>query len=159
MIREEPDQFVVETIPKYWRPLCTIVIDSKSKSQIDSLFESKNESIIRGLRHDCKKHLQRISMQNALIIIINYVASAQTEINLSNSCKMDLIIVLCRLSYAIHHKPFEQITRQDVVAFLDNFRKFEEVDPLHKWVGTFGPQGALVHQPFRRTSKMWRFTY
>ena len=84
-------------------------------------------------------------MQNALIIIINYVASAQTEINLSNSCKTDLFIVLCRLSYATHHKPFEQITRQDVVAFLDNFRKFEEVDPLHKWVGTFGPQGVLVH--------------
>ena len=29
------------------------------------------------------------------------------------------------------------ITRQDILSFLDSFRKIETVDPLHKWIGTY----------------------
>jgi integrase len=117
-------------------------------NQNDSLFDSKIESIIRGLRPDCKTHLQKISMENALIII-DYITSVETEINLSNSYRRDLIIVLCRLSHSTNHKPFEQITRQDVVTFLDSFRKPEEVDPLHKWVGTYNLFGIHLIRFFK----------
>ncbi|MGA7370788.1 MAG: hypothetical protein WBX01_16830 [Nitrososphaeraceae archaeon] len=104
--------------------------------QIDSLFDRKIELVTGGLRPDAKKHLQRISIANALVII-NYITSMRTEINLSDNYRRDLFILLCRFSDTNSHKPFEQITRQDIVTFLDSFRKAEETDSLHKWVGTY----------------------
>lgn len=29
------------------------------------------------------------------------------------------------------------MTRQDIVSFLDHYRKPESIDPLHKWIGTY----------------------
>jgi len=103
-------------------------------SEIDSLIDSKIESITRGLRPDADRYLRGISIQNALVII-SYITSMRTEINLSDNYRRDLIILLCRFSRANRHKPFEQVTRQDVVTFLDSFRKAEGVDSLHKWIG------------------------
>jgi hypothetical protein len=34
-------------------------------------------------------------------------------------------------------KTFHDITRQDIIDFLDSYRKPESVDPLHKWMGTY----------------------
>jgi integrase len=61
----------------------------------------------------------------------------RTEINLSDNYRRDLIILLCRFSRTNHHKPFEQIIRQEIISFLDSVRKAEEVDSLHKWIGTY----------------------
>jgi integrase len=105
-------------------------------NKIDSLFDSKIESATRGLRPDTNRYLQSISMPNALVII-DYITSMRTEINLSDNYRRDLIILLCRFSRTNHHKPFEQITRQDVISFLDSFRKAEDADSLHKWIGTY----------------------
>ena len=105
-------------------------------NQVDSLFGRKIESVTKGLRPDSKKHLQSISIPNALVII-DYITSMRTETNLSDNYKRDLIILLCRFSRTNHHKLFEQITRQDIITFLDSFRKVEEIDSLHKWVGTY----------------------
>jgi integrase len=107
-----------------------------TNSQTDSLLDKKIESVIDGLRLYCRKHLHRISIKNALIII-DYIGSVQSEINLSDTYRRDIIIFLCRFSHANNHKPFEQITKQELMTFLDNFRKPEEADPLHKWVGTY----------------------
>jgi integrase len=105
-------------------------------NEIDSLFDSKIESATRGLRPDATRYLQSISIPNALVII-DYITSMRTEINLSDNYRRDLIILLCRFSGTNHHKPFEQITRVDVISFLDSFRKAEETDSLHKWIGTY----------------------
>ena len=58
----------------------------------NSHFDRKVESIIRGLRLGRKRHLQRISLNNA-IVVIDYVASAQTEINLSDRYRKDQVMV------------------------------------------------------------------
>src|ERR687892_1397078 len=102
----------------------------------DTLFDIKIESIVRGLTPDCKKTLQKISKENALTII-EYIISMQTEINLSSHYQKDLILLLCRFSRSNNHKPFQQLTRPEIITFLDSFRKSEEIDLLHKWIGTY----------------------
>ena len=102
----------------------------------DPVFDIKIESIVRGLTPDCKKSLQKISKRNALTIF-DYIISIQTEINLSSHYRKDLITLLCRFSIEHNHKPFQQITRSEIVTFLDSFRKSEEIDPLQKWIGTY----------------------
>jgi integrase len=53
--------------------------------------------------------------------------------------------------FAEYHKPktFYEITRQDVVGFLDSFRKPEQVDPLHKWIGTYEFYRIILYRFFR----------
>jgi hypothetical protein len=34
-------------------------------------------------------------------------------------------------------KASKEITREDILSFLDSSRKAESVDPLHKWIGTY----------------------
>lgn len=35
------------------------------------------------------------------------------------------------------HKSYKDMVRSDILAFLDTFRKSEDIDPLHKWIGTY----------------------
>jgi integrase len=46
-------------------------------------------------------------------------------------------------------KPFKDVTRQDVIDFLDKFRKPESVDHLHKWVGTYESNRVVLLRFFR----------
>jgi hypothetical protein len=60
-----------------------------------------------------------------------------TETNLSDRFRKDLIYFLCTFSNNSDNKSFKSITRQDILRFLDSFRRHETSDPLHKWIGTY----------------------
>jgi hypothetical protein len=71
--------------------------------------------------------------------IAKYVLSMKTEVNLADHYRRDLIMVLSKLSGYISDtsndtKSFKLMTRQDIIAFLDGFRKSDPLDPLHKWI-------------------------
>lgn len=59
------------------------------------------------------------------------------EANLSTQYRKDLILLLSRFSAYMSNKDFRDITRDDVLSFLESYRKPENVDPLHKWIGTY----------------------
>jgi hypothetical protein len=54
-------------------------------------------------------------------------------------------MLLCNLSTffnkkenkSANAKSFKEMTRQDLLSFLDDRRKPDYVDPLHKWIGTY----------------------
>jgi integrase/recombinase XerD len=51
-----------------------------------------------------------------------------------------------------HHnnkKLFKDMTREDVISFLDTIRKPEVSDPLHKWIGTYNRYRVLIMQFFK----------
>jgi hypothetical protein len=57
----------------------------------------------------------------------------KNEINLSDHYRKDLIILLCKFSPSYNdNKLFKQVTREDILSFLDNSRKPEASNPLHK---------------------------
>jgi integrase/recombinase XerD len=75
--------------------------------------------------------------ENAMIIC-NYVQSMREELNLSDHYRADIIILLGNYSIFFNFKKsFKETTREDVLSFLNSFRKPESVDPLHKWIGTY----------------------
>jgi hypothetical protein len=69
--------------------------------------------------------------------IIDYVNIMKTEVNYSNHYGNDTIGALCRFSKYHKNKPFKEVIRDDIIEFLDSFRKTETQDPLHKWIGTY----------------------
>lgn len=61
----------------------------------------------------------------------------QTETNSSKSYEVSTKIILTSFSKFHDSKPFSRMDRDDVIAYLDSFRKSEKIDPLHKWIGTY----------------------
>jgi hypothetical protein len=61
----------------------------------------------------------------------------KSEINLSDHYRRDLIEVLSKFSNYNNNRPFKDLIRSDVIAFLDTYRRSEVQDPLHKWIGTY----------------------
>ena len=81
--------------------------------------------------------MYNISKENALIIT-DYIQAMRAETNLSDNYRRDvikLLYVFCK--YEKKDKPFRLVTRIDVLAFLDSFRRPEASDPMHKWIGTY----------------------
>ena len=111
------------------------------------LFDRKIENATTVLKPACKKILYRISKKNAAIIA-DYIISMRTEINPSDHYR-NVIILLCKFSQINKDKTFKQITRQDVISFLDRLRKPETADPLHKWIGTYNLYGIYLLRFFK----------
>ena len=60
------------------------------------------------------------------------------------------INVLTKLSkFYNNKKSFKEMNREDILLFLDSFRKPENSDPLHKWIGTYNLYAILLIKFFK----------
>ena len=99
----------------------------------DPLLEQKLELATRGLEPHFLKHLKtKISPDNALTIS-EYILSMM----LATNYKRAIISSLKLLSEFLSNKPFSDITRADIISFLDSLRKDESEDMMHKWIGSY----------------------
>jgi hypothetical protein len=101
------------------------------------MLERQVELITEGLPPAYADRLYKIPRHNALDII-DFILSLRTEINLSNHHIMNNIMALTSLSnYHNNKKSFRDMTRDDVLSYLNRFRRPESTDPLHKWIGSY----------------------
>jgi hypothetical protein len=112
-------------------------VTNGSMTSTYSDIDRKIENTTEGLPSECFNYLAKrvlpVSGENVLSIC-NYISSLKSEINPSRSYKGGTITVLCKLSIFFKNgKMFKEITREDLLSFLDSFRKNESVDPMHKW--------------------------
>ena len=89
-----------------------------------------------GLPNEFRNILLKTRSQDNALTIANYILSMKHEINLSDTYRMSTIKNLAKLSN-FENLPFSEITRNELLSFLDSHRKPEPMDPLHKWVGTY----------------------
>jgi hypothetical protein len=100
-------------------------------------FERKIDEVTASLRPEYSRLLYSLTVQNALFIA-DYILSMKTEINLSDNHREGVIKLLCNISkYHKNKKSFKTMTRNDIISFLESFRKSKASDPLHKWIGTY----------------------
>ena len=102
----------------------------------DILLDRDIEDVTASLQTQYSKCLRSIKDGNAMIVT-NYIKAMRTETNLSDNYRKDVIKVLCIFSNYNKDKPFNVITRRDIIAFLDSFRRPDALDPMHKWIGTY----------------------
>lgn len=106
-------------------------------TNIDPLFEQKLELATEGLEPHFLEHLKtKISSDNALTIS-KYILSMRVETSLSTNYRRTIISSLKLLSEFMSNKPFSNLTRDDVISFLDSLRKVDSEDPMHKWIGSY----------------------
>jgi integrase len=102
-----------------------------------ALLDRKIEECAAGLAPSVTKQLFSINKDNAATIV-KYIEVVKTEANPSNAYRRNLILLLCRFSnYYKNSKLFKEISRDDIVDFLDSLRKTETIDPMHQWIGTY----------------------
>jgi integrase len=102
---------------------------------LDALFDIRVDNITEGMIPYFTKTIKKLPYANAQSIV-NFVMSLNTEINPSKNYRASIVYVLCCLSKH-SGKNFTDMTRQDILDFLDSYRKPEASDPLHKWIGTY----------------------
>ena len=107
---------------------------------LDTITERRIENITEGLPSLCLNFLHRMLPANKknVLTICDYISCLKSEINPSDNYRRDTLVSLCTFSLFFKNaKPFKEIAREDVLSFLDSFRKIESVDPLHKWIGIY----------------------
>jgi integrase len=103
----------------------------------DLLLDHKIGLITAGLKSYLKEHLlTKISRENCSTIV-SYIIAMQTETNLSDDYRLNIINLLKQTAEYHNPKSFKEMIRQDILDFLDRYRKPESVDPLHRWIGTY----------------------
>ena len=119
------------------------MINKENTDLIESI-----DRIANGLpKFVCKQLAQQISTVNA-VTIIEFIECQKTESNLSDGTKNLVIRSLIMLIKYIK-KNFKQLTRIDIINYLDSLRKSEEVDPTHKWIGTYNLRRQLFLKFFK----------
>jgi integrase/recombinase XerD len=71
------------------------------------------------------------------VTIVDYILAMKVETNPSTDHRRGVITTLKLLSQFLDDKPFREMTRNDVLSFLESKRKSETVDPIHKWITTY----------------------
>jgi len=87
----------------------------------------------------------RISKENALTVS-NYIIAMQHEINPKPNTIRTVIQFLAELSkmVGIEKKQFKDMTRDDILLYLDSNRKLENDDPMHKWIGSYNVRRMAI---------------
>jgi integrase/recombinase XerD len=93
------------------------------------------DAATKGLIPYYQKLLSRQTPDN-IAIISDYILSMNEEINPSISYRANVLGVLC-LFCQYKRKSLREMTRADIIQYLDGIKRPEESDLLHKWIGTY----------------------
>jgi hypothetical protein len=95
---------------------------STTSSQLDGVIDSITQGMSRKALNTRLKMLYRISPSNASTIC-EHILSEQTECNIKTSTAENKLKALLWLTRFLKLKPFEQITKQDLLSYLNSLRK------------------------------------
>lgn len=123
--RADNKNTITETRSKKKMKTAAEIYLQKSDSNDDFLFERKIQTVTDGLQQHYTNLLAKMLKENALAVA-DFIISMNTEINPSSNHRMNCIEVIGQLSkFYDHKKPFSEMTRQDILSFLDSLRKSE----------------------------------
>lgn len=94
------------------------------------------------------KALARINFKNASTIC-DYILAEQTEQNIKPSTAESKVKLLMWLTRYLDHKPYENMTKQDILSYLNSIRKPASADPQQRWIGSYNGRLRYLLKFFR----------
>ena len=83
-------------------------------------------------------------------IICDYIIAEETELNIKNSTKESRIKVITWLSeFFDNQKSLNQMTKQDILLYMNSLRRPTSEDPNQRWVGTYNNRQIIFNKFFR----------
>lgn len=110
------------------------------------------ERLVNNQSNYIKKLYRQVLDANSCnaMIIHDYIIAEEAEINIQESTKGDKIKKLCLLSrFFGHMKSFSEMTKTDVLGYLNSLRKPLTVDPIHRSIGTYNGRQMVFMKFFR----------
>jgi hypothetical protein len=108
-------------------------------------------SICKNQKHYVQKLLNDLleKTEENVLIISDYIIAEQNEINLKDSTKEGKIKVLVDLLKFLNYKNFRDVNKGDILLYLNRYRKNEEVDSTHRWIGTWNNRHMILLKFFK----------
>jgi hypothetical protein len=91
---------------------------------------------------------KRMSASNADLLARFIILNRKNSIIPINTIKVYIDGIVYLENYH-KHKDLDKMDRNDIVTFLDSYRKPETVDPLHKWINTYNIRLRTIFKFFR----------
>jgi integrase len=137
------------------RELCHI--DYKEKEKIQKYVPVDLYQRINSITKTCSKLyfnkiLKKLAEENQenAIIICDYITAEETELNIKNSTKESRIKVLVWLSnFHNNTKSFKQMTKQNILDYLNSLRKSTIDDSTQRWIGSYNGRQMILSKFFR----------
>jgi hypothetical protein len=132
------------------------VFDNKLERKIAITTDGFLDNVIKRLRNlelkttsSVSPATKKIGKQN-IETICEYAIAMIAEINPAVMHRKNQVEVLCYLSeFHNNQKLFSDMTRNDILAYLDSLRRPEASDPEHKWIGTYNLRRVYFSRFFK----------
>ena len=92
---------------------------------------------------------QRARTKSSSDVLAEYFESMQIEINPSVNYKDLSNWTLTNLARFHKDKSYRDMSRYDIVSYLNSLRKTDSADPMHKWIGTYNIYLACLTRFFK----------
>jgi integrase len=128
----------------------TIIENANEKvfTDLERKITSITKSLSKPYYNKILKDLLKNSPTNTKIIY-DYIIAEQTELNIKDSTIEGKIKILVWLSKHHDNKSFKEMTKQDILEYLNNLRKPSIVDPANRWVGTYNGRQMILLKFFK----------
>ena len=120
----------------------------ESLTDLERKIDSITKTLSRPYFNKILKDLLKSNPDNARIIV-EYILTEQTEINIKDSTKESKIKTLVWLSNFHNNKSFIELTKQDILEYLNNSRKTTVEDPSNRWIGTYNGRQIILSKFFK----------
>jgi integrase len=123
----------------------------ENNNKIEEL-KRKIDTLTRYQKPYISKMLNNLLLENPINagIICNHIIAEQNEINIKESTKETKIKRIIHLSkFFDNKKSFYDMTKEDLLDYLNNLRKPSSIDPTHKSIGTWNARQMLFLKFFR----------
>ena len=95
-------------------------------------------------------YCQRLKFtENNTMVIVQYLKALENEINLSANYKRINLTTLVYFSRFLSNKKFKDMTKDDILLYLNSLRKSEIKDPLHGWISTYNLYVVVLTRFFK----------
>jgi hypothetical protein len=122
--------------------------NEKHLNDLERKLDSITKSLSKTYFNKILKNLLKASANNVMSIY-DYIIAEQTELNIRDSTKEGKIKVLVWLSNFHDNKSFGGMTKQDILAYLNNLRKSSLEDPSNRGIGTYNGRQMILLKFFK----------
>ncbi|MDN5845348.1 MAG: site-specific integrase [Candidatus Nitrosocosmicus sp.] len=128
---------------------CIQTVEINSQDNLEKKIDSITRSLSRPYYNTILKNLLKSNYENAKTIY-EHIVVEQTELNIKNSTIEGKLRILVWLSnFHNDNKLFIDMTKYDILGYLNNLRKTPSQDPSNKWVGTYNGRQTILLKFFR----------
>jgi hypothetical protein len=125
-----------------------IVSNNDANTELEGKIDAITQDMSKSYFRNVLKKLAITNPKNAKTIC-DYITAEITELNIKTSTKEGKIKVLVWLSDCHNRISFNEMTKSDILVYLNGLRKAISYDPSQTWIGSYNGRQMILLKFFR----------